>query len=84
MDVRVDAARRNVSTSGVDDPGGLRIGQGRQVGRDAEDLAILDADALAGREDFGGSDLLTVCEISRVIDQCVGRQVSKDSQLWRF
>jgi hypothetical protein len=58
MDVRVDAAGRDIGALCIDD---FRLTtRRRQVGSNAEDLAILDSDALASREDLGSGDLLTV------------------------
>ena len=69
VDVGVDAAGRDIRTFGVDYLG-VWTGR-RKIGRDAEDLAIFDSNALAGREDLGGRDLL----------QCVRFQCARDFSL---
>jgi hypothetical protein len=58
--VRIDAARRDISAFGVDNSSMWT--RWRKIGREAEDLAIFDPNALARREDLGGCYLLTLRE----------------------
>jgi hypothetical protein len=58
--VRIDATRRDISAFGVDNASMWT--RRRKIGRDAEDLAIFDPNALAWREDLGGCYLLTLRE----------------------
>jgi hypothetical protein len=58
MYVRIDATRRDISAFGVDNAS-MRTRR-RKIGRDAEDLAIFDPNALARREDLGGCYLLNL------------------------
>jgi hypothetical protein len=58
--MRIDTTRRDISAFGVDNSS-MWTGR-RKIGREAEDLAIFDPNALARREDLGGCYLLTLRE----------------------
>ena len=54
--VRIDATRRDIGAFSVDNVSMWT--RRRKIGRNAEDLAIFDPNALAWREDLGGCYLL--------------------------
>ena len=58
--VRIDAARRDIGAFSVDNVSMWT--RRRKIGRNAEDLAIFDPNALAWREDLGSCYLLTLHE----------------------
>lgn len=68
--MRIDATRRDISAFGVDNASMWT--RRRKIGRDAEDLAIFDPNALAWREDLGGCYLLTLREFLGAPEAVIG------------